>query len=173
MKKLRTFLAIATLILTFGVVSPASASAAPYCGITWGSLNKTVSAGSSAPVVGVRAGQHDCYDRMVIDLNGPTDQITVGYYTGPKPMTSQGSGQPFMTWAGETLAVTVFANSPGYNPANRFDVVNVNGFRTFREIAFDSSFEGHTNFGLGVRARLPFRVFTLGERLVIDVGHRW
>jgi hypothetical protein len=31
--------------------------------------------------------------------------------------------------------------------------------------------------GLGVRARLPFRAFTIqdatGSRLVIDVAHRW
>ena len=36
---------------------------------------------------------------------------------------------------------------------------------------------GHTSMGLGVRARLPFRVFTLDDgtasRLVIDVAHRW
>jgi len=35
-----------------------------------------------------------------------------------------------------------------------------------------------TTIGLGARARLPFRVFTLsgpgqGSRLVIDVAHRW
>ncbi|MDQ1596268.1 MAG: hypothetical protein QOH40_2824, partial [Arthrobacter pascens] len=40
------------------------------------------------------------------------------------------------------------------------------------------SFEGYTTLGLGVRARLPFKVFTLagpgsGSRLVIDVAHHW
>jgi hypothetical protein len=40
------------------------------------------------------------------------------------------------------------------------------------------SFEGLTTIGLGVRAKLPFRVFTLNgpdghSRLVIDVAHRW
>ena len=35
-----------------------------------------------------------------------------------------------------------------------------------------------TGIGLGVRARLPYRVFVLdgsggGSRLVIDVAHRW
>ncbi|MDF2144717.1 hypothetical protein [Knoellia sp. p5-6-4] len=42
---------------------------------------------------------------------------------------------------------------------------------------WDSSFEGDTQLGLGVRARLPFRVSTLQDamtsRLVIDVAHRW
>ena len=38
--------------------------------------------------------------------------------------------------------------------------------------------ESQATIGLGVRARLPFRVFTLtgpgsGSRLVVDVAHRW
>jgi len=38
--------------------------------------------------------------------------------------------------------------------------------------------DGATLIGLGVRARLPMRVFVLdgpgdGSRLVIDVAHRW
>ena len=45
-------------------------------------------------------------------------------------------------------------------------------------MAFAGTFEAVTQIGLGVRARLPFRVFTLdgpgnGSRLVIDVAHRW
>jgi hypothetical protein len=56
--------------------------------------------------------------------------------------------------------------------------VNVTGFTTFRQIATGGSFEGQTTFGLGVRARLPFRAFVLagpgtGARLVIDVAHTW
>jgi hypothetical protein len=56
--------------------------------------------------------------------------------------------------------------------------VNVTGYSTFRQVAWAGTFEGQTTVGLGVRARLPFRVFTLagpgsGSRLVIDVAHRW
>jgi hypothetical protein len=45
-------------------------------------------------------------------------------------------------------------------------------------VASAGSFEGVTNVGLGLRARLPFRVFTLSgpgstTRLVIDVAHAW
>ena len=52
------------------------------------------------------------------------------------------------------------------------------GWTTFRQVAYAGSFEGQTSFGLGVRARLPFRVFTLagpgaGSRIVVDVAHRW
>ncbi|HEX2064459.1 MAG TPA: hypothetical protein VHE80_08555 [Acidimicrobiales bacterium] len=40
------------------------------------------------------------------------------------------------------------------------------------------TFEGRSTFGLGVWARLPFRVFKLdgpgtSSRIVVDVAHRW
>ena len=65
-----------------------------------------------------------------------------------------------------------------YTPANKTEVSNVGGYQTFRQLAWAGSFEGYTSLGLGVRARLPFRVFTLagpdsGSRLVIDVAHYW
>jgi hypothetical protein len=52
---------------------------------------------------------------------------------------------------------------------------NVAGFSTFRSITNAGSFEGQTTYGLGVRARLPFRVFTIAGghgRIVVDVAHR-
>jgi hypothetical protein len=56
--------------------------------------------------------------------------------------------------------------------------VNVTGYRTLRQVAHAGTFEGQTTIGVGVRARLPFRTFTLagpgrGSRLVIDIAHRW
>ncbi|MET3934812.1 hypothetical protein [Arthrobacter sp. OAP107] len=55
---------------------------------------------------------------------------------------------------------------------------NVSKYKTFRQVAWAGSFEGHTTLGLGVRARLPFKVYTLagpgsGSKLVIDVAHQW
>lgn len=61
---------------------------------------------------------------------------------------------------------------------DRHEALAVGGYDTFRQVAFLGTFEGETQIGLGVRARLPFRVFTLtgpgaGSRLVVDVAHRW
>jgi hypothetical protein len=66
----------------------------------------------------------------------------------------------------------------GYNPPNRRELVNVSGWRTFRQASLVEVYESQVALGLGVRARLPFRVFTLdgpgqGSRIVIDVAHRW
>jgi hypothetical protein len=63
-----------------------------------------------------------------------------------------------------------------YTPKDRNNALNVKGYRTFRQAAYVASFEGITDLGLGVRARLPFRVFTLSSPcncLVVDVAHLW
>ena len=59
--------------------------------------------------------------------------------------------------------------------------MDVSGYRTFRQVAWGGSFEGQTTLGLGVHARLPFRVTVLagapgcpkGARVVVDVAHAW
>jgi hypothetical protein len=157
-----------------------TASAAPYCGITWGSLDKSRATLVQGPVTNVRSGRHTCFDRLVIDLKGKVPGYTVKYVN---TFTGQASGLPIALRGGAKIAVTVNApaytatGSASYTPANRSEVVNVAGYDTFRQVRWDSSFEGYTSLGLGVRARLPFRVFTLQDattsRLVIDVAHRW
>jgi hypothetical protein len=163
----------------------ASIAATPYCGITWGSLPKTVTTtvpATAMPVVrGVRAGQHSCYDRLVIDLSRPVSRATVAYTS---QVLSDGSGIVVPLRGGARLQIVVTAPSydaqgqPTYLPANRRELVDVTGYRTFRQVASAGSFEGQTTFGLGVRARLPMRAFLLqgpgsGARLVIDVAHLW
>jgi hypothetical protein len=55
-------------------------------------------------------------------------------------------------------------------------VANVTGYRTFRSVIYAGSFEGQTTYGLGVRSRVPFRVFTIPGghgKIVIDTAHHW
>jgi hypothetical protein len=60
-----------------------------------------------------------------------------------------------------------------YTFADESELVDVSGYQTFRQVAWAGSFEGESTVGLGVRARLPFRVYTLPGRIVVDVAHRW
>ncbi len=65
-----------------------------------------------------------------------------------------------------------------YAPANGDELVDVAGYRTFRQVSWAGTHEGQTTIGLGVRARLPMRVLVLndpdgGRRVVVDVAHRW
>ncbi len=175
----------ATLVLTGGVVPaavPQAGAAAPYCGITWGSLPRTNPRLAAGPIINARAGQHPCYDRLVIDLRtAPAPGYSVRYVS---KVLTQGSGHVVPLRGGAYLQIVVrapaydLAGHATYRPPRPSEAVAVTGFRTFRQVAFAGSFEGYTSFGLGVRARLPFRVFTLAgpgsqTRLVIDVAHRW
>ncbi|QYG93467.1 hypothetical protein HC251_14235 [Iamia sp. SCSIO 61187] len=147
--------------------------------IGWGSGAKTAARMSTAPITGVRAGRHHCYDRLVIDL-GATP--AAGWYVAYGTVSEPGSGQ-VVPVRGTDMGVVVRAPAhdadynPTYAPANPSEAVDVTGFSTFRQVAFLESFEGQTTFALGVRARLPFRVFatehTGRAQLVVDVAHRW
>lgn len=184
MKIVKTWLAIVGLLLAFVVVAPASAqaAAAPYCGITWGSLAKASGSLTGASVTNVRAGRHACFDRMVIDLQGHANGFSVQYVDS---VSSPGSGFPVPLRGGADLHVVVLAPAydqntglSTYNPANRNELVNTAGFATFRQVAMAGSYEGYTHIGVGVRARLPFRVFFLNgpgntTRIVLDVAHQW
>lgn len=182
MKKFHTWLTVILMAVGLGFLAPGPASATTsYCGLVWGSLAKADPAMSTASVTNVRTGQHYCFDRMVVDLKGPVKGYTVRYV----PVVAQdGSGRAIPLRGSAFLQVTV--NAPAYNsnyqatyrPAKATELSNVSGYQTFRQLAYAGSFEGYTSLGLGVRARLPFRVFTLdgpgsGSRLVVDVAHYW
>src|SRR4051794_35434858 len=67
-------LALTAALAALVLVVPAQA-ATPHCGTPWGSLARAGPSPSPAPaatVGAVRAGRHDCYDRLVLDVRGVT-----------------------------------------------------------------------------------------------------
>ncbi|WP_433159178.1 AMIN-like domain-containing (lipo)protein [Kribbella sp. CA-247076] len=159
----------------------AASTSAASCPKGWGSLPEANSRMTVAPVTNVRTGRHACYDRLVVDVRGRAAGYDVRYVTN---VTQDGSGSVVPLRGGAKLQVVVrapahtTAGQPTYRPANRRELTSVAGYSTFRQVAYGGSFEGQTTIGLGVRARLPFRVFTLAgpgsnTRLVVDVAHHW
>lgn len=186
----RTLWATAALVTaTLGVAAvpavaaPATAArAATACPTGWGSLDETNSAATATPLTNVRTGRHDCYDRFVVDVPGAS-ATSLGFWVGYVDQFYQdGSGRPIPVGGGAILEIRV--NAPAYNPetgastypgrvAQPLPGVNLTGYRTFRDTRYGGSFEGVSQFGLGVRARLPFRVLRLADHLVVDVAHTW
>ena len=172
-------IAIALSILTFatllGGVSTASA-AAPYCGIIWGSQEKAVLQGSQAPITNARTGRHDCWDRLVIDLNGtPPSGYHVRYVDSYQAFTY---GPGLSVTGGAVLQVRAYAPTTAWSTGQHIvtpSQFSSGGYRTFRDLVYGGGDQYNNDFGLGVRARLPFRVFTLTSpsRLVVDVAHQW
>jgi hypothetical protein len=181
-----TFVAVALAAAAVGIAACEPLPPAPPGGegptcsdIRWGSTEKRAERMSPSPITGVRAGRHHCYDRVVIDLrSAPAGGWTVRYHAVEGP----GSGEAIPV-RGTDLEVVVRAPTyddeghPTFHPADASEVVDVSGYATLRQVVYAGSFEGVTEFGVGVRARLPFRVFALegpsGARLVIDVAHAW
>ena len=191
MRLRRVGILFVTVLATLGVMTPASADTSPYCGITWGSLPRVHHGQGDGPsdewLDDVRAGRHACFDRLVVDLGG--QDTTFGSYAVRyvTQVYEDGRGDAVPVRGAADLEVVVRApaydgdGNPTFRPANPREVVDVTGYSTFRQVAWAGTFEGQTTMALGVRARLPFRVFTVagtaqsddGPRLVIDVAHAW
>ncbi|MEA2274664.1 MAG: hypothetical protein QOI98_3372 [Solirubrobacteraceae bacterium] len=167
---------LATLVFTAG---PADA-AGPYCGLVWGSQGEASGDYGRAPLGKVRTGRHECFDRVVFEVDGAAAGYRVEYV--PEVRT-EGEGAVLPLAGGAFLRVVVMANvfddlGHLHYDARVGDRLNVKGYKTLRDVKYGGCFEGQSTFGVGVRARLPFRVFTLDgpgdhSRIVLDVAHRW
>ncbi|MGQ5264597.1 AMIN-like domain-containing (lipo)protein [Micromonospora sp. ZYX-F-536] len=184
-----TALAVVLAGLVAGAGNGAAASTtttastlSPYCGITWGSADRTAGALSSAPLVDVRTGRHDCYDRVVFEFAGPVDGYSVGY----GETWTEGEGLALSPYTAGGALLRVSLRAPAYDDAHLATVpyrvgehaANLLRYPTLRDVVFGGSFEGYTTFAVGVRARLPFRTFVLAgpgghSRIVLDVAHQW
>ena len=178
-----TLAGLALMVATLGVVTVGTAEAAapPYCGIRWGSVAKAGGTASEHPLGAVRTGRHQCFDRVVFELDGRANGYEVRYVSS---LRTEGGGQQLGVAGGAILQVHLKANvfdqlgHVHYAKRPGAHVAKVGGYRTLRDVVYAGCFEGQTTFGVGTRARLPFRVLTLAgpgahSRIVVDVAHRW
>jgi len=137
----------------------------------------------------VRVGRHECYDRVVFDLNSvvPGADVAgyaVAYVDGE--VTADASGEPVPTAGRSALQIVVRAPIWGtsghqpWRPAARIGddlvpVAELRGWSTFQQIAFAGSFEGTTTIAVGLPAELPFRVGSYERdgytHVYVDVAH--
>ena len=178
-------LGLALSIAPVATVATASPAAATVCETSWGSLTKHRAPHTSKQITDVRSGRHACFDRLVIELNG--DGLgRPGYHVRyVRHVISDGSGLrvPLRGAANIQIIINARAHDDAgnatYEPARPRELVDVDGYQTFRQVAWAGDFEGQSTIGLGVRARLPMRVFVLHDtaddsyRVVVDVAHRW
>lgn len=177
------------LALALGAVPAATVAASPgasatVCEAQWGSTKKARTGHTGKQVVDVRSGRHQCFDRLVVDLNGDGPGRPGYQVKYVKKVAYGGSGDEVPLRGGKALRIIVRApaydseGNPTYVPDDPAELVDVGGYQTFRQVAWAGSYEGQTTIGVGVRARLPMRAFVLrgpdgGRRLVLDVAHHW
>ena len=177
---MRTFL-IAVVVALAATLTTATAAGAA-CSTEWGSRAETSDAHPDSVIVNARAGEHACFDRFVVVLEGKAPGYRIRYVDKFVP---DATGREVDLRGAATLRIVMLGarahdddGNATYQPASRRNMVDVSGFRTFRQAYWGGTFEGTTVIGLGVRARLPFRVMALDgtgdtTRLVIDVAHTW
>jgi hypothetical protein len=157
------------------LVAPATAASASSCALHWDTKGKKAGGMAQAPVRSVRAGQHACFDRLVIDIGrGAKPGYNVRYV---KQIVQDASGMPIKVKGKGKLLITVLAPAAAGFPANSHHLVNVKGFAALRQVVGAGSFEGITSIGAGIRVRLPFRVFETRTadhqtHLIVDVAHQ-
>ena len=121
----------------------------------------------------VRAGRHDCYERIVFDFkdeNLPEFQVAVA-----SPPFSGPSGDPIPVAGNRFVKVrfgTTYAHYPGTGNYEGPDSITPAGFMTIREIRLIEDFEAVVVWVIGVEAEHLFRVGTLTNptRVYIDIA---
>ncbi|MGH3877757.1 MAG: AMIN-like domain-containing (lipo)protein [Actinophytocola sp.] len=154
----------------------------------WATKDTRADSMSTDELYHVRAGRHDCYDRLVLDINGPAE---VGFLVGYVPeVTTDGAGKPVPVDGDAALQVIVRASAQGYDSGGHqpgrqlgeighyfYSPEQLAGWSSLRAVRFAGSFEGQSTLAVGVREKLPFRAFTqLDEadqvrKLVVDIAH--
>ena len=176
-------LAVAVTLAPATTTVATAAAAEPDCQTVWGSLVKRQAPRATGEVTDVRSGRHRCFDRLVVDV-GPGERRPGFRVEYVDAVHQPGSGAVVPLRGRARLRVIVEAPAydeqgrPTYQPADKRELVDVSTYDTFRQVAFAGTYEGSTTLGLGVRARLPMRAFTLtdpdgGFRVVLDVAHQW
>ncbi|MGP3992043.1 AMIN-like domain-containing (lipo)protein [Streptomyces sp. 3N207] len=148
-------------------------TSATSCPRSWTSTAKSSPATTTKQLKTITVGKNACFDRMVFNIKGLTGKA--GYRAEyVKKFKQDGSGEEIKVKGGAILNIHV--NAPSYDTStgkswNPAKGVNVTGYKTFRDVKFGTSVEGQTQVGLGVRAKLPFRVSQSGTKLIVDVAH--
>jgi hypothetical protein len=124
-------------------------------------------------VVDMRVGGHQRFDRVVIDLDGHLPGYRVRYV---KELAYDGSGEAVPIKGRRFISVSLTpARAHDASGASTYNGPNIGsyGLDAIRQVAFTGDFEGHVSFGISLRHKVSFRVFTLHRpnRLVIDVRH--
>lgn len=123
-------------------------------------------------VESVRVGSHDGFDRVVFDLVGDGEPGWFIDYTATP--AQQGSGAAILFDGATALNVHIDGTSYPFE-LNRADpqIGRVPGAGSITEVISAGTFEGHSQFVVGVKEQHPYSVEVLQEphRLVIDVLH--
>jgi hypothetical protein len=126
--------------------------------------------GAGPELVGVRAGRHRGYDRVLFTFRGALPGWRVGYVPAVRTV---GSDRP-LRLRGLTYLAVAFAPARGHDASGRatFPARTLSpDYPTLRQVRLAGDFEGRVAFGLGLDGRTGFRVTELTgpPRVAVDL----
>jgi hypothetical protein len=122
-----------------------------------------------AGVITVSVGQHDGYDRFVIEFSGGVPNYTVTRQSTATFTRSPRGDQVVLDGsAGVLIVIHSVTNWSGYDGPTAFHP----GYPFLRQALQVENFEGYQQWALGIKGTPYLRVFTLAtpNRLVVDVA---
>jgi len=119
-----------------------------------------------AQIVSIDHGRHNCFDQITFVIKTPSD---IGYsvrYVDDE-VADQASGDERPVSGGAALDVVITAFVPESFAGHHF----MAGWPALREIRYLSSFEGYTQFAVGIKERTPFAAehFRRGDHMIVTV----
>ena len=120
-------------------------------------------------VSAVRVGQHDGYDRFVIEFSGGVPSYSVKRQSGATFTRSpKGDLVTLEGTAGVVITIHSIGNWTSYTSATAFKP----GYPFLRQALLTENFEGYQSWALGIAGTPALRVFTLASpnRLVVDIA---
>jgi hypothetical protein len=169
---LRLLVAASAALLITAVFDPAAGLAGTPSGFSTRPRVVEHPPVGSPELVGLRAGRHAGFDRVVFQLDGP---IPSYYSVRYVPVVRlDGSGEALRLRGRAFLEVVVRAPTHDEDGRPLLRPTRLRpGLPALREVHAPASFEGQTVAGIGVTARVGFRVQELADptRIVIDLAH--
>jgi hypothetical protein len=171
MRKVRTVIALALLVIAGGLIGAGSAAAQPDFSTQPVSVADTnVSPQGQPRLLAVTVGHHDTFDRVVFRFSSRPPGYSVRYVSA---VTADASGKPVMLEGSAFIRVamsSVASAQVGAPPAPQGTITP--HFPMLRQVKGAGDFEGTVSFGLGLASKSGFRAFTLSgpDRLVVDVA---
>lgn len=176
-------------------VSPVTTSATPavepshVCADTqdWTTGPKSVTRDPvQVALYNARVGRHDCYDRIVFDINGAAQvgysvQYVSAVHADPSDKVVSLPGSAFLqvTVAAPVQGADGGGHQPWRSPPQLGDNLvpagQLGGLSVLKGVKFAGSFENVTTVGLGVESRLAFTVNVWRDgaytHVIVDVAH--
>lgn len=165
--------------------TPGTTGTGDVCAIVsgWDAQPQELDGSSADRLTEVRVGKNDCYERVVFDIDGPGEAGFLVRYVDA--VHADGSGEEVALPGKAFLEVILRASMRGYPDGKDvfagtgdylYSEAQLKSWRTLQAIRFAGFFEGQSTIGIGLRAKVPFRAFTLLDKgtqqrkLVVDVA---